>query len=400
MGCNFGAAAQDAKTYTTTRPTHAKQTPYEPKYGLDSALVLPDGGRKFDKQIWANDPSQRLSMLFDLYHSFVRKVSLDELYKLLGQPDDTSREGTESYSAYYSLGKQNGLATYLLVYSDGKTVKAFFIEQRSDIGFREHDTYPEWQRTNLTWEDAAIEYNKYYHLVGIPVPLILSAILCPESTTTNPKDCNPATHVFFPFEFEYTPDQKRVAKMRMAYVKPDGTKAYTAWLDKDWRQDSRCLKTQYDYFAMEQNRSIFLGALGSFNKADWMWDTGKRVGQVNCLARSYPLIGMTRSEIHDLLGEPAFKSTEEMPSVSNGREYRPYEGQYMDLRLRSPKGADTDKYLLSAHPCGNVGREMLEFLYEKNRVVAYRVFHRGGTGYGLSPTHKGSCFEIPAKMLN
>lgn len=175
--------------------------------------------------------------------------------------------------------------------------------------------------------------------------------------------------------------------------------AHTAWLDKDWRQDSRCLKTQYDYFAMEQNRSIFLGTLWPFNKVKWMTDTDKRRLQVNYLARSFALIGMTRQEIHDLLGEPAFKCTEELPSISDDRGHRPYEGQFMALRQRSPKGADTDEYLISAHPCGNVGREVLEFLYEKDRAVAYRVFHRGGTGYGLSPTRIGFCFEIPAKML-
>jgi hypothetical protein len=75
-----------------------------------------------------------------------------------------------------------------------------------------------------------------------------------------------------------------------------------------------------------------------------------RHGMLPDLFNSYSLIGMTREDVHKLLGPPEERKLKET-------------------------GSNIDSYLTSSGPCANAGSGWIEILYKSDTVAAYRTIH-------------------------
>lgn len=386
--------------FASGHETHGKSQ------SLDDVFIFPDGGRKFDPELWQRDKAARFAMLFDLYHLPLNKATPEHLYGLLGTPSDTQKEfgGRQDFSAYYDLGLKNGIQTYLSVYFKGGGLECFSIQQRSEKGFPQKNHYPDWQLENLNWKSIAEEYNRNLFLVGMPVKLISLAVGYNPTESSSYKDnfkkgaaSNDNVHCFGPFEFEYTPDNDKVARFRVAYRSDSGVDNYTGWENKDWRTDPRCLVRYSEYFNLKSKGEPFLKSFMPFSKQAWS-GTIRDMGGINLrnalvadLVRTHALIGMSRNEVHSLLGK---SSTEIFKEMVQKDPYARYEKRHSNEEQRTdPLCADTEEYQITASGCGNTGQNCFELAYRNDRVIGYRVIYVAGEGYGQTNIANGAPFS-------
>ncbi|MBS1955264.1 MAG: hypothetical protein JST89_13845 [Cyanobacteria bacterium SZAS-4] len=357
---------------------------------LDDAFIFPDGGTAFDSDLWKTKPNTRFSMLFDLYHQPLSKISPLQTYILLGQPaevQDGLGGGHAAFSAYYDLGERNNLKTYLEVFFRDHHLESLGIQQRSTTPFPRRDFLPDWQLTNINWATIANEYNRHLFLVGMPVKLISSVVGFIATETSSHKDGykrqagitgDDNIHCFGPFEFTYTQDNLNVLKFRINCSKSDGTEKYTAWETQNLRTDPRCLVRYSEYFNLKSRLGPYMTLGMPFSKSSWRGEDieglrglakmNRRNALVTDLVRANPIIGKTRDDIHDLLsGPPTWK-----PAACSG---------------------DSEAYQLTASGCGNTGENFLEFSFDHNRVTGFRVIHAGGEGYGETTVSNGASFN-------
>jgi hypothetical protein len=342
--------------------------------------------QNFDRELWKRDPLSRMSMLFDLYHKPLKGMSSVQIYELLGKPlEIEKRHG--NICASYDLGLQDGIKTFLLVEFDRRSkLFALSLEQRSDTGFWSLDNTPTWQTTNLNNESLAREYNQQYFVVGMPVGLISKVLgynpqpnpLKTDNGTSSVDDSIRNTHIFGPFEFEFTPDNAKVQRFRIAYTNNKEQSTFTKWEDKDLRTDARCLTLFSEYFNLKSRPAPLLESLIPFSKDAWGDGSrrlfGIRHAVICSLVRTYPIIGMTRKEVHELLGKPEVTETNLAPGAI----------------LNAGAITITDRngvvgYQLFSSFCGNAGAAFLELMYENDCVTGYRVKHVPGSFCGLPP---------------
>jgi hypothetical protein len=287
----------------------ANETQAKNMLNLDSVFIYPNGSRKFEAELWKRDNKSRFAMLFDLYHLPLSKSTPEQIYSLLGLPDDTQKDyggGRSALSVYYDVGLKYGLQTFLSVFfRDGK-LESLGIQQRSEKRFRQQNQYPAWQLQNQNWKTIAHEYNRNYFIVGMPVKLISLVAGYNPTDSSSAEDgfkkvatasSNDRVHCFGPFEFEYSLDNEKVARFRIAYGTESGKSKYTDWEDKDLRTDPRCLVRHSEYYNLKLRGEVFLGSFMPFSKTTWSGDGIRGVASINLrnamvndLVRSLPIM--------------------------------------------------------------------------------------------------------------
>jgi hypothetical protein len=335
---------------------------------LDDVFIFSLGGRKFDAQTWQQDPASRFGMLFDLYHMPLNEKTAEQIFDLLGQPTEISNGVLGGSSAFYDLDLKNGRTTLLAIWFSAGKVACLSIEQRAENGFSEIPDQPQWQTKNVSWNTIATEYNRKYYLVGMPVRLI-SVATGYRCTDTNTMDgeCDTTAlaerrlHNFGPFQFEYTSDNAKVKRFRIALAEQG---CYTNWENQDLRTDARCLVRHSEYFNLESRPEQFLKPFLPFSKESWNSERNfnRRYSVLSSLVRTYPIIGMSHSDVTSLLG-----------------------GAYNPT-------SNIEDYLLYTTGCGNAGVHYFELCYKNEHVVSYRIIYRPGESLGKRTRINGAPF--------
>src|SRR5262249_2864879 len=106
-----------------------------------------------------------------------------------------------------------------------------------------------------------------------------------------------------------------------------------------------------------QRKLLLLDGHAPWSKESWFCTRYNfRASMLAALVRTYPIIGMTRGEVYEMLGKPDNYDDNDKP----------------DLFC-----SDTKFYSLVGLHCGNAAADGFELAFKFNRVAAYRVIHWG-----------------------
>lgn len=357
---------------------------------LHNAFELPSTlSQKFDSQRWKNSQAERWTMLFDLPQSSLYGKSKDEGRALLGQPDTPSRFSWRSHSTdLYSLGDCGSESVFLEVsYNSGPegSYKSrhgglFCFRLMYVPNGRSSNSNFGWVTNNVSGEEAAARLNENYCLVGMPVVHLCQIMGHPQRLKgTEFRVCGV-------FQLEYTADKKKVKRFRIFYREPSTSKMVPSnWQDQDLRPDPRCFTDAIS--ALNANITgldlDFLKPAGMFSSELWKNAAYERSRpqMLFDLCTSYRMIGMNRSDVHNLLGEPDLNPTicEFHPSARAGAPEPPSIDQ------------NSEWYVLTTPMyCGNPPTTFFQLLYENDRVKMYRIDARGGSDGGTSHQRFGN----------
>lgn len=338
---------------------------------LDDVFLYPDGHNKFNSKLWKSDPTTRLSMVFDLYHRPLKDMTINQVYEILGLPDKIEKDQQNSEIARYYLGRRDDVMTALLIRIVKWRPSSMKLEQKTSSGYYVSSA---WYLKNIDWNGLSSAYNQKYMLVGMPVSVIPQVVHNAFEKSLKSDD-NCEIHCFGPFQFQYTQDRKTIRKFRIEYKTATGTRGFTKWEEQNLRFDPRCLASAFDYAMLDSiyyhcKSNKFIDFSSAYCKADWVHDIRNRPNMLTSLLRSYPIIGMSRSEIEALIG------------VSETEMFRIHQG--LDRSHQDPRSdpnadfKDTERYTLFASRCGNAPSSSFEIAYKDDRVCGYRVTESGG----------------------
>ena len=352
---------------------------------------LPDEDqRTFDSAQWKRSTHHRYEMLFELQqmnlvgktHSYVRR--------LLGNPDDTGfgRDVQEYYDAGeidhcsyrleidYRSGAVNGISL--------RNLNEFSVYPRSII-------LSQWRTNNAQWQDLAKEINENYYIVGAPVAVLseLSSQLSSNRSATKFVEVKGPPRMAFISEIcrdfgslsrmyggkcqeperlsiEYEAKDGKVSRFRLVLADIDkrGSLFFSDWQERDLRPDPRCLTTINDYRCLTDpalllvipNEPFDSGNWKEFRRGNWGASFGRAQSLCN-LFHSHRTVGMSRSELYSLLGSPS-------------------DGSFniqQDLCRKPTPTSDCVSYPVTAEGCLPLGVEWLQFVLEKDHVIAYRL---------------------------
>jgi hypothetical protein len=334
---------------------------------LNDVFIYPRDDSKFNSALWKTDQTARFKMLFDLYRQPLRNKTQQEIDAILGPPD----EKTKAEVVLYKLGLQNGMQTSLLLSFYKGGLQSIALRQNK---LRAHFCFcTPWQTTNLTWTNLSEGVNKKLMLVGMPTCLISKVVRWPEGA---PRIENNRVKIykFGPYEFEYNSDNKTVKRFRIEYSQSQTENGWSDWEDKNLRGNLQYLSNELDYSMIihgghfDNPGDLLVENYSPFNKNTWMLQksvyTSARLHQVSGLVRSYPIIGMTRTDLQQLIGE-------------GYRLSRPLQSP-LDP---TPSSYETENYSLGSGFCGNSASHVFQVGYEGGRVSGYRLLYCPARGH-------------------
>lgn len=335
---------------------------------LHNALEMPSAlSKKFDPHRWKIYKAERWTMLFDLTKAGLFGKSKIEGRTLLGEPDVLPKQLWRSQSSdLYALGDCDNESVFLEVSYQGGSKGLFCLRLRYVPNGRLSSSTFGWVTQNVSGDEAASRINENYCLVGMPVDNICQVMGHPRHLKgTEYRVC----HVV---QFKYTADKRKVEKFRIFYRVPGNTKLVPSrWQDQDLRTDPRCFTDAIS--VMNANVTGIDAELlrpgGMFSSEIWKSEKTSRAPMLFDLCVTNRLIGMERSKVHKLLGQPDLdpSNCQSCPSAR-------------------PGAPDTDSiihnsewYLLrTPKHCGVPPSTYFQVLYENNCVKRYRLDSRGG----------------------
>lgn len=276
---------------------------------LIDKVILESPSRPFDAGLWASDISKRQSMLINILRLIVHKTNRAEIISLIGAPVRSFRSA-ELYEDEYDLGEFAGEKLILRTTSGNGMAPLFRIGQYSGEGYL-NLIFSDWRWKNPRSRDAASDMNKLYRFVGAPREHLCQFI-------GHPPNKNRTFKVGY-LEVELTADKSKVRRFRFI---PDTyhKTILTAWENKNLRTVPGSYTKPFDFIYAGDSLDAHLVHPGfRFSAKSWSSNKFGREQMLFDLIHSYPLIGKSRKEIRDLLGEPLFSETS--PSLDRRRFY-------------------------------------------------------------------------------
>lgn len=269
------------------------RAPLDPRK-LEQSLLESKDQREFDQKEWRECIDNRQYMLLSLFRRNLFKKSVEEVRKILGEPDfvdDSTREHFECYR----LGNYMGENLALRIFYNELGLRSFFIAQPSDLGYLY--LFPgDWHFQNMNLRDAATAFNKHFHLVGAPTQHLCQFIGHP-TKVDNVWRCGY-------IELEYSPDKKKVARFRFSPSSQGLFDFTTDWVSEDLRTVVGSYSTAYDFLNLSsQSQTLLVQPSSKFSIAEWRNDVRKRATMLFDIVHSYLLIGMKRQNIHEIFGD-------------------------------------------------------------------------------------------------
>lgn len=365
---------------------------------LDDVFIFPNKSTiKFDSALWKEHVGSRVYMLFDLYNQPLNEYSAEKVYDMLGQPDELIQASPSSASetATYDLGFLNGSRAMLdvhfrkgkVIWLSLKRMSGHFVSRGVDV----------WQRKNMNWDTFADELNRDLFIVGAPVRFLPAALGCSKLAVVNSSRKQRVGDV----GFETSDDGLKVKQFRFYYHNREGLEESTPWEFTDRRKavtyDPRFLSRESEIHNFQTHRSIYLHPFIPFSRDKWKncepAYLGFRLAMIPSLVRNYPLIGLSRIEVKQLLGEPGVSKkdvfSETDPSASNSEFPSP----------ASLAPTLIERYLMSGPHCGNGGSNSFELEFKGDHVIGYRVHYSGGLSLN-SGSSCGALFGFPDPDVN
>lgn len=313
-----------------------------------SAFYSPIGQLSFDAEVWKKFPEKRRSMLFSLMHRGLYKKNVAFIEQMLGPPDRIDNNWKQNLR-YYSLKLPDyDVAEVCFNYArDELYAVLIHIKDESGIAFT-HQT--EWHTTNPSIENVALDINKSYALVGMPIECAHLLGFRTREVASHMGPGSPAVEILA------TPDKKKVEKLRVNFGAAKlsgygvGKEECSNWEDTNFYLDEKFVFVpNYDIQASEQESYFVLPGL-PFTKDSWKENLDMRYRQLFDLTHKHQLIGKSRDEIRVLLGQP-----DENPPLDEN-----------DSRTN-----DCDSYRVRKGD-GRHG-DLFQVAYTDNRAIAFRV---------------------------
>ena len=360
---------------------------------LDDIFIFPTKSSiKFDSALWKEHVDSRVYMLFDFYNQPLNEYAAEKVYDMLGKPNElvsaSPRSSTET--ATYDLGFLNGSRAMLEVhFREGKVI---WLALKRKSGIFAPRTAEIWQRKNMNWDTFADELNRELFIVGAPVRCLPSALGYRKLAVVDSSRKQRIGDV----EFETSDDGLKVKHFRFYYHNREGLEEPTPWESADRRKavsyDPRFLSRESEYFNFQSHRSIYLHPFAPFSRDKWKncepAYLGFRLAMIPSLVRNYPLIGMSRIEVHQLLGESGVSKKDvfsENDSLETISEF---------LSPAAKVATDIEAYIMSPPHCGNGGSHSFELEFNDDHVIGYRVHYSGGLNFDWGSSC-GALFGFP-----
>lgn len=360
---------------------------------LDNLFIFPTKSSiKFNSALWKDHVASRPYMLFDLYHQPLNEYTAEKVYEMLGAPNELTQAtpSSNNETATYDLGFLNGSRAMLVLHLvRGKIIWLTLKRMTSHFSSLGLGT---WQRKNMNWATFAHELNDALFIVGVPVHFLLDALgYGPQMEVGSAK-----MQRIGDMEFESSEDDQTVKRIRVYYLNREGVEVATPWESTNERKritnDPRFLSRKSEMHNLQNHRSIYLQPFMNFSSEKWKTlepaYLGFRIAMIPSLVRNYPLIGMSRIEVQELLGNtetPKNDVFSETDSQSPNSDFS---------SPRSSRPASVEIYAMIGPHCGNGGAPSFELEFKDDRVIGYRVHHSGGlnSNWGSSC---GALFGFP-----
>jgi hypothetical protein len=360
---------------------------------LDDVFIFPTKSSiKFDFALWKERVGSRVYMLFDLYHQPLNEYRAEKVYDMLGKPNELvpASPSSTTESATYDLGFLNGSRAMLEVhFREGKVI---WLSLKRKSGIFAPRAEEIWQRKNMNWVTFAEELNRELFIVGAPVRFLHAALGYRKLAVVDSSRKQRIGDV----EFETSDDGLKVKQIRFYYHNREGLEEPTPWESADRRKavtcDPRFLSRESEIHNFQYHRSIYLHPFIPFSSDKWKncepAYLGFRLAMIPPLVRNYPLIGMSRIEVHQLLGESGvskkdvFSENDSLETISEV------------LSSASEVTTDIEAYIMSPPHCGSAGSHSFELKFKDDHVVGYRVHYSGGCNFDWGSSC-GALFGFP-----
>lgn len=276
---------------------------------LETKLLDSTDQKKFNSAIWQASEFARQKMVLSLLRMNLFSKNRNEVRILLGEPSAT-RNGAGEVDIY-ELGEFEGRKIALQIHYYQEKPSSLYICQHCEPGFL-HFKATDWHWKDPDMKDAAKDFNRSFLVVGCPVKHLCQIMGHPQKEGAIWK-CGS-------IELEYTPDNQKVKRFRMA---PDhhAITDTTDWETDDLRTvDGSYATSMAVYLRHDDLMHIFNKPLMKFDKSRWdnCWN---RDFMLFDLGRNYKLISKTRSEIREHFGQPQITESTHPPEF-NGKELK------------------------------------------------------------------------------
>lgn len=360
---------------------------------LDDVFIFPTKSSiKFDSAFWKEHVGSRVYMLFDLYNQPLNEYPAEKVYGMLGKPNElvAASPSSSAETATYDLGFLNDSRAMLEVHFRKGKVIWLSLKRKSGIFVPRIEEI--WQRKNMNWDTFAHELNRELFIVGTPVRFLPAALAYSKLAVVNSSRKQRAGDV----EFETSDDGLKVKQFRFHYHNSERIAESTPWESTDRRKavtcDPRFLSRESEIRNFQYHRSIYLQPFITFASDKWKncepAYLGLRLAMLPSLVRNYPLIGMSRIEVHQLLGESGVSKKDvfsENDSLEKISEF---------LSPSSEVTTDIEAYIMSPPHCGSGGSHSFELEFKDDHVIGYRVHYSGGLNFDWGSSC-GALFGFP-----
>lgn len=313
-----------------------------------SAFYSPIGQLPFDAEEWKKFPGKRRSMLFSLMHRGLYRKKVAFIEQMLGPPDRIDNMWKQNLRFYSLKLPDYEFAEVCFNYArDELYGVSIRIKDENGIAFT-HQT--EWRTTNPSIANVALDINKSYALVGMPIESAHCLGFRTREVASHMGPDSPAVEILA------TPDKSKVEKLRVHFGAAKlsgygvGNDECSKWEETNFYLDEKFVFVpNYDIQASEQESYLVLPGL-PFTKESWKESLNMRYRQLFDLTHKHQLIGKSRDEIRVLLGQPEENSPlDESDSLTKDCDSYP---------VRQGDGRHGD---------------LFQVAYKDNRAVAFRV---------------------------
>ncbi len=361
---------------------------------LDDTFIFPTKSSiKFDSALWKEHVGSRVHMLFDLYNQPLNEYSAEKVYDMLGQPNEMTlaSPSTSAETATFDLGFLNGSRAMLVVHFDKGIVIWLSLKRLSgNFAPRAEEI---WQRKNVNWTTFAHDLNHEFFIVGMRVSLLPAELGRSKQMAINSVRRQRIGAV----EFEASADGLTVKQFRVFYLSREGLEVSTPWESTDERKavtyDPRFLSRKSEINNFRVRRRPYLQFGLPFSSDKWKgFETkyqGFRSSMIPSLVRNYPLIGMSRTEIHQLLGDTAVPKNDvfsERSQLESNKE--------LALPDALTPARIHESYDMSGPGCGLGGSQAFELEFKDDHVVGYRCHCNEGMARNKGSS-SGALFGFP-----
>lgn len=271
---------------------------------LQRKLLESKDQNELNSAVWQASESARQKMLLSLFRMNLFSKSRNAVHILLGQPSNS--KALNKNIEDYELGNFEGEQIALQIHYYQEKPNTFYIVQHSESGYLHFKT-TDWYWKDPEMKDAARDFNRSFLVVGCPVQHLCQIMGHPQKQGDIWK-CGT-------IELEYTPDKQKVKRFRMT---PDQRviNVTTDWETADLRTVDDSYATSMSVYLRRDDMShLFNKPILKFDRQRWdkCWN---RDFMLFDLGRNFKLIGRTRTEIRNYLGEPTITENQYPPEFT------------------------------------------------------------------------------------